>query len=67
MYIATVSVSSAYLTGCDNGHIPESEHFVVRRSREWDLANPQERIEAAFAFLGCLDYLMNGLEGGGRN
>jgi hypothetical protein len=59
MYIATASVSSAYLVGCDNGNITENEHFVVRRSKEWDLANPQERFKAALTFLGCLDYLMN--------
>jgi hypothetical protein len=59
MYIATTSVSSAYLAGCDDGNIPENEHFVVRRSKEWDLTNPQERFDAALAFLGCLDYLMN--------
>jgi hypothetical protein len=66
MYIATVSVSSAYLAGCDDGNIPENKRFVVRRSREWDLANPQERFEAALAFLRCLNYLMSDVEERGK-
>ena len=28
----------------------------------WDLAEPAERLDAALAFLGCLNYVMNGLD-----
>lgn len=59
MYICTAHISSAYVAGCDDGNIPDNEYLIVRRSNEWDLGNPAERLEAAFAFLGCLSYLMN--------
>jgi len=52
-------LSPTYLAGCDDGNIPENQYFVVRRSKTWDLANPDERFEAGLAFLGCLNYLMN--------
>ena len=63
MYISTAYVSSAYLGGCDDGNLPADDYFIVRRSMEWDLANTDQRFEAALAFLGCLNYLMDGIQG----
>jgi hypothetical protein len=62
MYISTAYVSPAYLEGCRSGRIPDNEFLVIRRSRKWDLGDAQERVDAALAFLGCLNYLMNGME-----
>jgi len=63
MYIYTAYVSSPYLNGCDDGNIPHNEYFIIRRSMEWDLSNPDQRFEAALAFLGCLSYVMDGIHG----
>jgi hypothetical protein len=62
MYISTVHVSSAYLQGSHEGTLPENQFFVIRRSQEWDLSDVNERINAALALIGCLNYLMSETE-----
>jgi len=60
MYIDTVELSdSYYIQGCDTGILKKDECFIVRRSKIWDLADSDERIEAALAFLSVLNYTMN--------
>jgi hypothetical protein len=60
MYISTVEVSETYVQGCDTGILKDDEFFLVRRSKVWDLSDSNQRLEAAIAFLSCLNYTMNG-------
>jgi hypothetical protein len=60
MYIETVELLPSYLEGCQAGFLKKEEYFIVRRSQQWDLADPDDRIAAAFAFLTVLNYTMNG-------
>ena len=59
MYISTVHISAKYLQGCEDGYLKDDDFFVVRRSKTWDLANHNDRIEAAMAFLAILNYTMS--------
>ena len=52
-------VTDRYLEGCTAGKLHEDEFFVIRRSKIWNLAAPQERIEAALAILSVLSYTMS--------
>jgi hypothetical protein len=59
MYISTVMLSESYMHGVDAQVVAKDDWFIVRRSKEWDLSIPGERIEAAMSFLSCLNYRMN--------
>jgi hypothetical protein len=59
MYISTVHVTPSYFQGCEDGHFADDDFFVVRTSKVWDLANPEERIDAGLAFLAILKYTMD--------
>jgi hypothetical protein len=63
MYIDTVELSDSYIQGCDAGILKNDEYFIVRRSEIWDLADADERIEAALAFFSVLNYTMNATDG----
>lgn len=59
MYISTVQVTPDYFESCDKGIIKSDQYFLIRRSRTWDLADVEERVEGALAFLGVLKYTMS--------
>lgn len=59
MYISTVHVTDSYLQGCIEGFLKEGDYFIVRKSKTWDLAIPESRIEAAMTFLSVLNYTMS--------
>lgn len=63
MYIDAVELSDSYIQGCDAGILKNDEYFIVRRSKIWDLADSDERIEAALSFLMVLNYTMNTTDG----
>ena len=63
MYIDTVELSDSYIQGYDAGILKKDEYFIVHRSKIWDLADSDERIEAVLAFLTVLNYTMNPTDG----
>jgi hypothetical protein len=62
MYISSVHISDTYLQGCDDGKLKDDDFFIVRKSRVWDLGDPESRIEAALTFLAVLNYTMHSTE-----
>lgn len=59
MYISIVHVMRSYFQGREDGHFADDYFFVIRTSKVWDLANPEQRIEAGLAFLAILKYVMD--------
>ena len=59
MYISAVHVTDSYLQSCFEGFLKEQDYFIVRRSKTWDLAIPESRVEAAMTFLSVLSYTMS--------
>jgi hypothetical protein len=59
MLISTVYITPDYFESCDKGIVGSNQYFLIRRSKIWNLANKEERIDAALAFLGVLKYTMS--------
>jgi hypothetical protein len=63
MYITTICATPEYLRAVfDNQALPSDHVLCVRRSFVWDLSEPNDRTDAAFALLGVLNYTMSGHE-----
>lgn len=69
--ISHISVSQPYLRFLETGKMPNLEHeffkkdegwdrLKVQKTRFWDLLDPKERVEAARAICGVLNWLTRG-------